>query len=359
MEGSTASPRDRILSLQLLRFIAAAGVLLSHAADLTLSPASAFWSFPWTGGVDIFFVISGIIMTILADGQFGSAGAARRFLLRRIIRIVPIYWLFAALMIATILLLPAQVRYSQADPTSIVTSLMFVPWPRGDGQIVPILAQGWTLNYEAFFYVAFALALVHRRGLALLVAGFVGLALLHPFIALSAVAPRFWTDPIILEFVAGIGLAKAWLRGFRTGPWVAALLGGAALLLFTAAAPLALGEIGRPVAAGIPAALLAAAFLFAAPSATPGPLVRAVAFAGDASYTLYLSHSFTINAVLLLLGGRSSGWVAMAIAVAAAMFAALIFHSMVERPMLAALRRRFGANPRQCHNFSPHEWKAR
>lgn len=355
MEGATADRRDRILSLQVLRFVAAAGVLLSHAADLTLSPASAFWSFPWTGGVDIFFVISGIIMTILADGRFGARGAARQFLLRRVTRIAPIYWLFTGLMIATILLIPAQVRYSQADPASIVTSLLFNPWPRGDGQIVPVLAQGWTLNYEAFFYAAFALALVHRRGLPLLVAGFIGLASLHPFIPASAVAPHFWSDPIILEFVAGIGLAKAWLRGFRIGPAMAALLGGGALLLFAAASPLGLGEMGRPIATGIPATLLAAAFLFAAPWTTPGRLAVAAAIAGDASYALYLSHTFTINAVLLLLGDQVAGAAVLAIATASAILAGLVVHLLVERPVLAALRRRIDAPPPHRRNSPSHQ----
>lgn len=355
MEGADSSRRERILSLQILRFIAAAGVLLSHAADLTLSPSSAFWSFPWTAGVDVFFVISGVIMTILADGQFGAVGAARRFVTRRIIRIVPIYWLFTALMIATIVLFPANVRNSQADPPSIVTSLLFVPWPRGDGQVVPILAQGWTLNYEAFFYAAFALALLHRRGLPFLIAGFAALALCHPLVPQTAVAPHFWSDPIILEFLAGIGLAKAWLSGFRLRPGVAALLGASAVLLFAATALFGLAELGRPAARGIPAALLVAAFLFADRGATLGRLRRAAVAVGDASYALYLSHTFVINAVLLLIGDSLSGWSVMGLASVAAVVAALFVHYLVERPMLTAFRRRFNALPPLCHTSTARQ----
>ena len=338
--GESPVHRDKILNLQILRFIAALGVLLSHAADLTLSDASPLWSFPWTAGVDIFFVISGIVMAVLTFGRFGRPGAAREFLTRRIIRIVPIYWLFTALMIATVILLPGQVRNSQADGASIVTSMLFVPWPRGDGQIVPILAQGWTLNYEAFFYLAFALALLQRRGFVLLAAGFAVLAMFHAAIPISIFALHFWSDPIIIEFVAGIGLAKLWLGGARLRPAAVAMLAGSSLLLFATAEPVGLHQFGRMVANGVPAAMLCAAFLFAVEPSAPGPLRRAFAGSGDASYALYLSHTFTINAVVLAIGGRVTGWVTMAIAIALAVIASLFIHRLVERPMLGALHRR-------------------
>lgn len=333
-------PRAKILNLQILRLIAALGVLVSHAADLTLSRNAWLWSFPWTAGVDIFFVISGTIMTILTAGRFGQPGAARQFLTRRIIRIVPIYWLFTALMIATVILLPGQVRNSQADGASIITSVLFVPWPRGDGQIVPILAQGWTLNYEAFFYLAFALALLHRRGLAVLAAGFVVLAMLHAAIPQSIVALHFWSDPIIIEFVAGIGLARLWLGGVRLSTVAAFMLAAISLLLFAMAEPIGLHQFGRMVANGVPAAMLCAAFLFAAEPAAPDPLRRAFATGGDASYALYLSHTFTINAVVLAIGGRVMGWATMAIAIACAIAVSIVTHRLVERPMLRALHRR-------------------
>ena len=330
----------KILNLQMLRLIAALGVLLSHAADLTLPRPTSFWLFPWTSGVDVFFVISGIIMTVLTDGRFGQAGAARHFLVRRIIRIAPIYWLFTALMIFTVLLLPGRVQYSQADAASVVSSLTFFPHTRGDGQVVPILGQGWTLNHEAFFYAAFALALLFRRGLAALAAVLVLLVLLHTAIPPVFVTAYFWSEPVTIEFVAGIGLGKLWLNGLRLRPSAVAFLVVASLLLFAAAAPLGLAQHGRAIGRGIPATMLCAAFLFAAQPGAPGPIRRALIAGGDASYALYLSHTFTINAVILLLGGRLVGWVTMAIAVALAIFVSLLVHRLVERPMLHSLRHR-------------------
>lgn len=331
--------RDDILNLQILRFVAAFGVLASHAADLTLAEDSSFWLFPWTAGVDIFFVISGLIMTIVTDGRFGEAGAARHFLIRRIVRILPIYWLFTALMVATVILLPEQVRNSQADGASVVTSLLLVPWPRGDGQIVPILAQGWTLNYEAFFYVAFGLALLHRRGLALLVSCFALLALVHAAVPEPVVALHFWSDPIILEFIAGIGLAKLWLRGLRLRVPAILLLGLASVTLFAVAGPIGLDAHGRWLYAGVPAVLLCSAFLFAPQPAYQGAS-RALIAGGNSSYALYLSHTFTINAAVLMLGVQGRGWIAMAVAITVAIAIGVLVHRFIERPMLGALRKR-------------------
>ena len=343
MDGE-ALPHGKILNVQILRFIAAFAVLASHAADLTLARDSLFWSFPWTAGVDIFFVISGMIMTIVSDGHFGRPGAARHFLLRRIIRIVPIYWLMTALMIATLVFLPSQVRNTSADPASVFTSLLFIPWPRADGQIVPILAQGWTLNYEAFFYLAFAFAMLHRRGLALLVAGFAMLAFCNIAIPEHLVALRFWSDPIILEFVAGIGLAKLWLSGIRLRAAAVAVLAVIALALFAATAPLGLTQYDRFIANGVPAALLCAAVLFAPDRRAPGLIHRALVANGDASYALYLSHTFTINAVILLLSGQVPGWAAMGTAAALSIITALVIHRLIERPMVRALRARMTGN---------------
>ena len=145
--------RGRVGNVQLLRALAASSVLLSHAADVLIPDNDAWQAIPWTAGVDLFFVISGFVMMLLCDGQFGSPGIARHFLTRRIIRIVPSYWFFTALLAALLLIEPTVTRNTVLTAPIAISSFLFVPWPRTDGLLNPLLSQGWTLNYEAFFTV--------------------------------------------------------------------------------------------------------------------------------------------------------------------------------------------------------------
>lgn len=340
--------RPLLTNIQILRFFAAAAVLVGHAGDLFL-PGNSYWrSIPWSGGVDIFFVISSFVMTYLTQGQFGQAGASRAFVTRRIIRIVPPYWLFTTLTVATVLLFGEHVRNTQLSAQTVVTSYLFIPWPRADGELNPLLSQGWTLNYEAFFYVVFALALFMKRGLALLAGLFVLLAVIRPAIPVTWFVPRFWTDPIILEFLGGIGLAIVYLRGHRLPFW------GSLLLLLTAIAVFVLTErvepsaIRRVIHAGLPALMVCASLaLSPEPASEPGFFRRALVLGGDSSYTLYLSHTFALNAALIAWrhAGSPQPAIALTLACGAAIAASILFYRMFERPMTDALHRLAGDRP--------------
>jgi peptidoglycan/LPS O-acetylase OafA/YrhL len=333
--------------VQILRFIAAAGVLISHTADLLIPRDSPIWNVEWTSGVDIFFVISGFIMAYLTIGCFGDARAAGSFLARRAIRIAPPYWFFTTLMVGAVLVFPSHVQHSSVTAPQLVTSYGFVPWPRADGLLNPILSQGWTLNYEAFFYLAFALAMLSRRGLLWLACLFALLAAAHPWIPPRLFVLRFWSNPIILEFLAGIGLGLVFARGRRLPFWASALLCGAALILFAAPARVQLGGVNRAFTRGVPAALLAAGFILGPEPDRPGAVRRALVRLGDASYTLYLSHTLTINAVILLWRKAGVGlpWVGLCVGMAAAIAIALLLYQWLERPMTEMLQRATRVRP--------------
>ena len=102
-------------------------------------------------GVDLFFVISGFIMVYSSEDLFGARGAWRTFLTRRLVRIVPLYWLTTAI---TIPLMSLTV-----DWQSLLGSYFFIPYRAPSNAIVPLHGVGWTLNLEMFFYVIFAAAI--------------------------------------------------------------------------------------------------------------------------------------------------------------------------------------------------------
>jgi exopolysaccharide production protein ExoZ len=150
-----------LLSVQVLRAVAALLVLASHVGH-DLTRRLGFEGYPplqfGAGGVDVFFVISGFIMVWSSRGLFGQPGAAGTFMARRLVRIVPLDWATTLLFLAGILIHPPM-AHRGVDPPHLVASLLFLPWPDQDGEHSPFYGIGWTLNYEMFFYVAFALLL--------------------------------------------------------------------------------------------------------------------------------------------------------------------------------------------------------
>jgi exopolysaccharide production protein ExoZ len=336
--------RPIIRNVQLLRFVAALGVVISHSAALFIprGPATAwFWAVPWTGGVDLFFVISGFVMLCLTHDAFGQRHAAGDFLWRRLVRIVPPYWFFTTVTVLAAWVAGGRLKGTTIDLVQLVTSYGFLPWPRGDGKLNPILAQGWTLNHEIVFYVAFAAALCARRGLALLCAGFVLLALLHPFVPARFFIPAFWTRPIILEFLGGILLARLYLTGFRL-PTAGAVLGGVcALSAFVVTAGVDFGAATRVIHLGIPALLLGGSVILLPDPQRPGALHRALQAGGDASYTLYLAHYGIVNAVALVWQRLGLGlpWLGVLAGIVVSIGVALVFFRRVERPVTQRLQR--------------------
>lgn len=116
-------------------------------------------------GVDVFSVISGYIIMYSTE----KPSARENFLLKRLIRIVPLYWLMTALNYAIISVLPQLSIMSEAKPEYLIKSMLFIPFVNGKGYNTPILGLGWTLNYEVMFYAVFFLAIhiSHRwRGLS-------------------------------------------------------------------------------------------------------------------------------------------------------------------------------------------------
>lgn len=343
----------RLDGLQILRFFAAFAVLLEHVmhealgfgiADRTLAVLEPY---DFGVGVDVFFVISGFIMYYISADAFGRPGAQARFLPRRIIRLVPLYWLFTLAMLAAMLLVPGQLAHTVLDPLHILASFLFVPWLDSTGLPHPLLGLGWTLNYEMYFYVlfSFALLLPRRAGLAALAGLFAGLALLHALTAPTQVQLAFWSDPIILEFIFGIGLAVLVTRGMRLPRRMPmSLIGlGAIGLLFAPSLGLA-GPFARLLESGVPAALLVAGTVFAAAPA-PSRLTGWLVLGGDASFALYLSHPFSIN--LLILAWQKlhldAPWLFVATCLVVAIGAAIMVHLVIEKPLLAYLNR--GARP--------------
>lgn len=353
MQGLATSifPVKHLDSIQILRAIAALSVAyghVAHDAGLIAGRQGSSFHAPFMElsgtGVDLFFAISGFVMVISAAPLFGTPGASRHFFLRRLTRIVPIYWLVTFVYLITMLLMPGALNSGLASGTDILRSLFFIPYQRADsGLIQPVYGLGWTLNYEMFFYTLFAIAVMLpiRQALAAVVGVLLALVTIGAIVPFAAAPLRFWTDPMLLEFAFGVVVGAAYLSGWRPGRAVGLGILATGLVLFavlnrSGAMPVGWG---RALMAGFPLALVMAGALYAFPGQLPR--LRFASAVGDASYALYLFHPMVIRLLSLIWGrlGLAAGWTYLGVALLAAVAAALVLYRVFERPVTRYLQR--------------------
>jgi exopolysaccharide production protein ExoZ len=206
-----------------------------------------------------------------------------------------------------------------------IQSLLFIPATNPEsGMIQPVLEPGWTLNYEMFFYVVFALTLFLKESVRFLAIAlvFVGLTLVSWF----GEANR-WTDfygrPLILEFLLGMAIARFGVRL----PVIALPFGVAAMLLMT---PLG---IDRLYWLGIPAALIVAGALNYEDRL---PHWRVADLLGSASYSIYLFHLLALGFVVKYWAdAEASKAMFVTVSLGAAIIIGCGIYWALERPIIA------------------------
>ena len=364
-----------------LRGVAIACVMLYHQTLIAGSPGAldrAFAFLPLGGwaGVDLFFVLSGFLITgILLDAR-GGEGYYRSFYARRALRILPLYYAVAAL---CFVVLP-HFDHPKAERFALVAGDEAWYWLFLSN--VPIALRGafrhgvmdvsWSLAIEEQFYLAWPLvvALLPRRRLAGLCAALVGFSLLwrtgalllgaHP-VAVLVLTPGRLDGLAVGALVAvaargpgGLARLRAW-----SGP---AALGAAAVLAAVAAGggldPLrpAMQTAGYSAFVVLAGALLVRTLTASRASALARMLERApLVVLGRYSYALYLFHLPVRAAVRDTLFAR--GWpltaggsylpaqlAFYAVSTGAALALAWASWHLLEKRFLA-LRRFVGAEP--------------
>jgi len=311
--------KQGVASIHALRGVGALAVVVYHA-----EPLFPQFNFKMgAAGVDLFFVISGIVMQLAFDPK----GSALEFLRRRVVRVVPMYWI--ATMAA---LLYYNYRFPGAPPSVsyLLHSLFFLPPPSGFH--MPFLYPGWTLNFEMFFYLALAVAIATRIH-AILLTGCVVTLIGSLSIALPPEATPYYASPLMLEFVMGLCIGHMVKQGIS----ITRVQG--ALLVITAVALYVLQNNAKStgvLAWGVPAVLLIlGSFAFERSVAINSRLART---AGNISYSIYLVHPFPIWFMEDQSRGRS-GLGSFVTAIAASVVLGYACHMLLEKPLTRTLSR--------------------
>jgi exopolysaccharide production protein ExoZ len=336
-----SNPKDTYNGVQALRFIAALMVVITHSTFYTkerLDPDSFFWP-DGASGVGLFFVISGFVMVVSSQSLAGTTNGWKIFALKRVIRIVPMYWIATTLKLLALIFASGAVRHAQLNPVNILCSYLFLPTTNVEGRIEPLLGVGWTLVFEMFFYAVFATALLVRRiDYFYLVGSVLMVCTLGSLIRNESwPAVRFYLDPIVLDFLLGMIIGRWALTRTKIPAPVASLavVFGFALLLI----PEKYFErnfIASPVASSLivwGAVALESRFGRCVP--------KLILFLGSASYTIYLFHPLVAPSIPEVAKKLQIGSAVISVigSVIAAIAGSSIVYWILERPITSVLGR--------------------
>lgn len=278
-------------SLQILRGIAATSVVYFHTG---VTPN--FGSF----GVDIFFVISGFVMAMVIErGQSTNA-----FVINRLTRIVPLYWLLTSGLLLFAALKPQLLESTTANFNNYFKSICFIPYFKENGKLHPMLAVGWTLNYEMLFYSCLWLSIISfRRQFYLHITTIVLLLLYFLFGDYSSrtnALQAFFGYSQIFVFVFGMLLFKIHriALSHNIPSFIAVFIAIASYLFLIKAETTDLG-IDRLWTWGLSSFLLVGSMIALEPKlkTMDNKFIRVLSVIGDASYATYLGHLYVVEGI--------------------------------------------------------------
>ena len=350
--------------IQLFRGLAAIAIVLFHI-DLCSNEklnTSFFFNLFQSGlsGVDFFFVLSGFVIIYTQHRNFLQQSFTRfkLFLLKRFIRIIPIYWFINFCILFVLVILP---MFEPPNPITLgftIRSFLLIPQT-----LPPINNVAWTLTLIVFFYLVFSLNYILPRRFYFAIAATIVFTSATQFINAFVISPieyprwKLIFNSLNLEFVFGCIAAYIVLNYSLKHRKTIFFLGLISFLLFGFAQTYnfidevnivnILGidlAIDRTIFFGIPCLFLvmgAAAIDIQESVNIPNLLI----YLGNASYSIFLAHSPLVDGlfqVRSLFGFETTiassdilGFLIAMIAIAIS----CIFYNLIEKPLTSYLRK--------------------
>jgi peptidoglycan/LPS O-acetylase OafA/YrhL len=348
----------KINSIQVLRALAVVMVTHVHAIDLQMlfarSVQQNFYYLQNLGaiGVDLFFVISGFIISHVA-GSYSGGYDGYKFLKKRFLRINPIYYIATAIYFVLTCFFDKYMGLNELF-LRVFNSLVIIPvLPLQINTFVPLLGVGWSLSFEWLFYLIFCCTILLRIKnkmpcLVVLIGALVTAGrLYHPDLWFI-----FYTHPLLLEFLFGVIIH--WLYISVKLPKAIAYtlfmigIAGYVFNIFHNFKDIAeLGNIllgddqlTRVLLWGIPSIFLFAGSIFLEKAGVwyqlwNHPFLLRL---GDASYSIYLCHPLVYYFLMLLymqIGFFLNPDLAIFLQMTLGIAGGLLFYKFIEKPVVA------------------------
>ena len=136
-------------NLQELRGMSACLIVISHIPLVGITIGTSLGGY----GVTMFFLLSGFLLI------HSTEKSTSFFLEKRIIRIIPMYYLITLVTYVMASIQPEWFNTTVATPQNLIKSLLFIPYMNPNGNVRPILDVAWALFPEVWFYIVFYISL--------------------------------------------------------------------------------------------------------------------------------------------------------------------------------------------------------
>ncbi|MGV2621392.1 UNVERIFIED_CONTAM: acyltransferase [Halobacillus marinus] len=329
------SKTSRLEIVQVARAIAILFVLVGHTNITFMKVYRYDWfnigSWEKTGGVDFFFIVTGFMIYYLYHRHIGNSRKAKQFLLKRILRLIPLYWLFTtAVIVATQLILDMQYDFQ-----TIIKTLLLIP---GD----PVIDSAWSLTYIFLFYILFFFYLITPNLMRLVISSIVVLILLVE-VRLLPFLPSSYFSIYLVEILGGsfVAFISGKVNDERGWLWVLFGLGG--YILGWIDNIYGLMPFEPTVTFGLSAMILM--YGISQKDKVDRKIPILLSFLGDASYSIYIAHGPFLQLYILLLlkwgilelTSPGTWMVSLMILVT---FSCCMTYLLIEKPMTKFLRRK-------------------
>jgi len=206
--------KNNLLASTWLQAVACLLIVLSNAESFVtqLSPVkfSAFGGYASSLGqlgVFLFFMTSGYLVASLHWNDFGE-GKVMAFIKGRLVKILPVYYLFTLITIVFWVIYPAWFPSTKVEPVDNLLSLIFIPsvYIKELHSLTPVISAGWIFSYQMLFYMIFSvgLLLARRSGLTFIFLSIIVLAAASITVQSDNLWIKFYTNPVMLYFLSGV-----------------------------------------------------------------------------------------------------------------------------------------------------------
>lgn len=347
----TNTVKNHINVIQYMRGLAALMVLLYHGS-IFLGPygtgiGGMLFGPAGNMGVDMFFIVSGLIMVITTKNFTGSSVEIITFAINRFSRILPTYIICSVAAFFIIWIFGGEFMPVER----LIKSLLFIPTGGGFGPVYgwPALNVGWTLNYEVYFYIIFCISLFFgSKRYNFLFASIILIIYFAPMMSDRAINSQvattynfsfnylnLMTNPIILLFLVGVAIGIIYLSSFKLSKHTSLLL------CFSSLVMVCLQYIYKfRVDHGVSQwGLSIVPLVFSLVISTKSlriPDIKALSWLGDISYSVYLVHPIILYVNISMmraigLGAYQKGPIALIFFAAISLASSVIIHKLIEK----------------------------